>query len=223
MCLKKGADTITTINHVIGMKNEIQFLKVVPDIYSVPLSDFSYFVYDDNKSRETVKGTFSDNHCPVIVYNSNQQIKGNDFMYKGLTLDLKVNGRRYERPFFELFYKDGKYTYQKAKDSHIIVAIMAKDSMIYSFPASLIEMIVNHNSQGLPLPQDFYYKGTDFYKFDEITDLKNKGKVGFAISAEILQVCLRSYLSYHCGNSDMRYLLMQCKPYHDKDNNYIEN
>ena len=87
------------------MKNEIQFLKVVPDIYSVPLSDFSYFVYDDNKSRETVKGTFSDNNSPAIVYSSNQQIKGNDFMYKGLTLDLKVNGRRYERPFLSYSIK----------------------------------------------------------------------------------------------------------------------
>ena len=203
------------------MKNEIQFLKVVPDIYAIPLSDFNYYVFDNKESSETVKNAFPD--CkPSIIYSAVQQAKGNDFSYKGLTLDLKVNGKRYDRPFFELYNKDGKYTYGKAADSHIIVSIMAKDSMIYSFPASLIEMIVNGNIKDLPLPQDFYHNNKSFFQFDDMDTLKAKGKTGFAINADILQSCIRYYLSYYCGNSNMCYLLMQCKPYKDSKNKYTE-
>ena len=203
------------------MKNEIQFLKVVPDIYAIPLSDFNYYVFDNRESSETVKNAFPD--CkPNIIYSVEQQVKGNDFSYKGLTLDLKVNGRKYDRPFFELYNKDGKYTYGKAADSHIIVSIMAKDSMIYSFPASLIEMIVNGNIKDLPLPQDFYHTSKYFCQFNDMDSLKVKGKTGFAINADILQSCIRRYLSYYCDNSNMRYLLMQCKPYKDSKNKYTE-
>ena len=213
--------TITTIKHVTGMKNEIQFLKVVPNIYTVPLSDFNYFVFDDNESKNVVKNAFTDS-VPNIIYSTTEQGNGNDFRYKGLSLDLKVNGKRYDRPFFELYNKNGKYTYGKIADSHIIVSIMAKDSMIYSFPASLIEMIVNRNIQGLPLPQDFYHTKKDFIQFDDMEVLKSKGKTGFAINADILQSCIRSYLSYYCSNPDMCYLLMQCNPYKDSGNTYIE-
>ena len=203
------------------MKNEIQFLKVVPKIYTVPLSDFNYFVFDDNESKNVVKNAFTDS-VPNIIYSTTEQGNGNDFRYKGLSLDLKVNGKRYDRPFFELYNKNGKYTYGKAADSHIIVSIMAKDSMIYSFPASLIEMIVNRNIQDLPLPQDFYHTNKYFYQFDDMETLKAKGKTGFAINPDILQSCIRYYLSYYCSNSDMCYLLMQCSPYKDSNNTYIE-
>jgi hypothetical protein len=214
---------MTTQSHVIGMQNEVSFAKVFEQVYQVPLQDLIYFVFDDTKSREVVKGAFGGDNAPSIVYSSEQQLNGSDFMYKGISLDLKVNGARWDNPFFELYSHDGEYSYNKPKDSHVIVAIMAGTSYIYSIPASLVECIVNHDIANLPIPANFYYEKSLFRVIDNKPDLQDKGKTGFVISKDVLQACIRPYLAFRCGNGMLSYLLMQTKPYHDTMSEYKEN
>jgi hypothetical protein len=214
---------MTTQSHVIGMQNEVSFAKVFEQVYQVPLQDLIYFVFDDTKSREVVKGAFGGDNAPSIVYSSEQQLNGSDFMYKGISLDLKVNGARWDNPFFELYSHDGEYSYNKPKDSHVIVAIMAGTSYIYSIPASLVECIVNHDIANLPIPANFYYEKSLFRVIDCKQDLQEKGKTGFVISKDVLQACIRPYLAFRCGNGMLSYLLMQTKPYHDTMSEYKEN
>jgi hypothetical protein len=213
---------MTTQSHVIGMQNEVSFAKVFEQVYQVPLQDLIYFVFDDTKSREVVKGAFGGDNAPSIVYSSEQQLNGSDFMYKGISLDLKVNGARWDNPFFELYSHDGEYSYNKPKDSHVIVAIMAGTSYIYSIPASLVECIVNHDIANLPIPANFYYEKSLFRVIDCKQDLQEKGKTGFVISKDVLQACIRPYLAFRCGNGMLSYLLMQTKPYHDTMSEYKE-
>lgn len=194
------------------MDNEIHFLGIANKIYSINLPELSYFVFDDELSRDKVKDRFSADNLPNIVYSKEQQYKGKDFQYKNITLDLKVNSARYERAFFELIKTDsGLYTYDKPKDSHIIISVMKSKGLIYSIPASMIEGIVNRNIS-LELPQNFYYDDTYYV---ELGKHPYKDKYCFSINPDILQACLRQYLAYNCNNGDTRYLLTQCIPYSD--------
>ena len=215
----------TTNNMFIGMQNEINFLKQSRQVFDIPITEFTHFVYDNTECKEFIEGKYTDKK-PDIIFSSEKQLDGIDFSYKSVTMDLKVNGPQFDRAFFELEKnKYDKYSYEKKKDSHLIVSVITSgtENKIYVMPAGFIEMLANKSMPyGMPLPADFY-DNKHYFELTQSNSTRLKNKQGVVILLDKVQDALRYYLSYYCTNNDMVYLMCKCKPFVDKDNTYIAN
>lgn len=214
----------TTTNMLIGMQNEINFLKQSRQVFDIPITEFTHYIYDNEECREFIENKYSDKK-PKIEYSKEQQVNGVDIGYKSITMDLKVNSPKYNRAFFELEKNEyGTYSYKKKKDSHLIVSVITSgtENKIYVIPTGFIEMLANKTiPEGMPLPDDFY--NSKCFEFKQSNSTKHKNKQGLVILLDTIQEGLRYYTAYYCTNNDMRYLLCRCKPFIDKDNTYIAN
>lgn len=228
LLVDKGAFKMlkTTKNHLIGMNNEFRILSITEELYKLPINEFTWVIYEDlenkcKKESDSLLKKLKKSDQPQIDISSDEQVAGTDIKFRGLTLDVKVN-KHYplDRACFEIFNKDGVFSYEKYKDSHLIVCVMRDTSAIYNFPASLIEKIVSHNIGDLhSLPDDFY-SNKRYFEQKKSKQVRGKIKNVYCIEPKTLNKVLREYLAYHCTNADMIYLLSKCEPFIDKEYEY---
>lgn len=133
-------------------------------------------------------------------------------LYNSLSFDVKVNSKKYSRACFELFDEGDYYTYKHNKDTHNIIVVMNANKIIYTFPASYIEDVVNkRNIMHYEMPNGFYDKEEYFWdKFSSEKKDKN-GKKLFFINPEILQQRLRDYIAYKNTNADLTWFYFNAK------------
>ena len=198
------------------MKNEQNILKITYDLYGVESNKFTYIVYDNKDCRDAVTFDIDKENSPQIIFDSKKQLDGSDILHNGLSFDVKVNSAKYDRACFELYDNNGNgYSYNKLKDTHSIIMVMNNSKIIYTYPASFIENIVNRvNIKNLKLPYDFY--NNESLYFDGIESYignKKEGKKLFLINPDILQAALRQYIAYECNNKDMIWFYFNIKPY----------
>jgi preprotein translocase subunit SecB len=209
-------NTKTTNKHLIGMKNEQNILKITYDLYGVESNKFTYIVYDNKDCRDAVTFDIDKENSPQIVFDSKKQLDGSDILYNGLSFDIKINGKAYQRSCFELYTEnDGTFSYRKPKDTASIIMVMNSSKLIFTFPCSLIEQITNRvNINNLNLPYDFYNNESLFFdKLESYTGTKKDGKKLFFINPDILQAALRQYIAYECNNKDMIWFYFNINPY----------
>ena len=202
-----------TDNHIKGIKWEISFLKIIEKVFGVPVSEVLYCMCDTEDDKKLFDDGFKDcDEKPILVFNNEEQYKGTDIMLNSISMDLKITDSKYERVYCVLHKINGKYTYEKTDDTHILIFVVK--NVIYAVPATLIELIVNRMYIGKDFSDSYYLDKT---KFEEKGMIKN-GKFAFCISPQIFQDCLREYISCYCQNSNMRYLLHNFKPFEDTEN-----
>jgi len=198
------------------MSNEQKILKMTEQLYGIPTKEFTYIVYDNKECKNTVTFDTSDKDSPQILYDSKKQLDGSDIVYSGLSFDVKINGKIYQRSCFELYTEnDGTFSYRKPKDTASIIMVMNSSKLIFTFPCSLIEQITNRvNIKNLNLPKDFYNNESLFFdKLESYTGTKKDGKKLFFINPDILQAALRQYIAYECNNKDMIWFYFNINPY----------
>ena len=206
----------TTNKHLIGMANEQTILRMTEQLYGIPTKEFTYIVYDNKECKNTVTFDTSDKDSPQILYDSKKQLDGSDIIFNGLSFDVKCNSAKFQRACFELYDNgNGQYTYKKPKDTASIVMIMNSSKLIFTFPCSFVENIVNRvNIKNLNLPKDFYNNESLFFdNLESYTGTKKEGKKLFFINPDILQAALRQYIAYECNNKDMIWFYFNIKPF----------
>ena len=153
-----------TDNHIKGIKWEISFLKIIEKVFGIPVGEVLYCMCDTEADRKLFDEGFKD--CvekPSLIINSEEQYKGTDIMFNSISIDLKVTSSKFNRAYCVLHKINGKYTYGKIADTHILVFVVK--NVIYAVPATLIELLVNREYSSNYLPKDFYL---DKEKFEEI-------------------------------------------------------
>lgn len=205
--------------HQISLRNEMRILRLTKELYNIDSGDFRYVAYNDDSMKEIEHILLEDwiNGKPDILLSRIKQKKNNDIiydklLYNSLSFDVKVNSKKYSRACFELFDEGDYYTYKHNKDTHNIIVVMNANKIIYTFPASYIEDVVNkRNIMHYEMPNGFYDKEEYFWdKFSSEKKDKN-GKKLFFINPEILQQRLRDYIAYKNTNADLTWFYFNAK------------
>lgn len=198
------------------MSNEQAILRMTDKLYGIPTNQFTYIVYDSKACRDAIE-TDQEN-SPQIVFDSKKQLEGSDILYNGLSFDVKINGKIYRRSCFELYDNgNGQYTYKKPKDTASIIMVMNSSKLIFTFPCTFIENVVNRvNINNLNLPHDFYSNQNIFFdKLDSYIGKKEgkENKKLVLIDPSALINPLRNYLAYQNTNQDLTFFYFNAKPY----------